>query len=281
VTGVPPNCLNTKATTFCLTGGVLIDKNGGAGREQLTFSIAVPTPDGGVEIRIEPGASAVIVGANGSGKTRLAVFIENELKLGAHRISAHRALSLNTAVPKISERMALLGLRTGFVNEKAQFAHRKIQRWQQQEAVSLLNDFDYLVQALFADQTNKSLKTHQTIRSGGAGPAERTRLEQLAEVWERLLPHQELRLTGDNVRVSGRGSEAEYGRPIRAPPWYASRAVLVRLLRRAVAFLRSNPQEIDDLPSVGCCALMRHVSAHLQIPLSGGERKAQAKGTSR
>jgi hypothetical protein len=47
----------------------------------------------------------------------LAVKIEEDLGERAHRISAHRALALNTDVAKISERNALAGLRTGYANE--------------------------------------------------------------------------------------------------------------------------------------------------------------------
>ena len=71
------------------------------------------------------GTSLVFVGANGGGKTRLAVHIEQALQLKAHRISAHRALTLNPNVAKISEKEALMGLRTGYPNEKAEVGHEK------------------------------------------------------------------------------------------------------------------------------------------------------------
>jgi len=61
----------------------------------MTFQIHIPGSSEPFVLRIESGSSAVIVGANGGGKTRLAVFVENQLKLNAHRISAHRALALN------------------------------------------------------------------------------------------------------------------------------------------------------------------------------------------
>lgn len=173
----------------------------------MTFQIALPTPNGPFQIGIDHGSSAVIVGANGSGKTRLAVFIENGFQLRAHRISAHRALNLNTAVPKIAERVALLGLRTGLASESAKLGHRIGQRWNGHEATWLLNDFDFLIQALFADQTNKALATHQRVRSGQSGPAQPTALERLAEIWHRLLPHRQIILSGDNIEVSVGGSQ--------------------------------------------------------------------------
>ena len=90
----------------------------------MEFKIVVPLQNGEEEIDVDAGSSLVFVGANGSGKTRLATFIENTLALSAHRISAHRALNLNPAVPKISESKALGGLRTGHAADKVEIQYR-------------------------------------------------------------------------------------------------------------------------------------------------------------
>ncbi len=150
----------------------------------------------------------MFVGANGGGKTRLAVHIENLLGQNAHRISAHRALALNPSVAKISEKQALLGLRIGHAGEGANATQRTGHRWHGKEATSLLNDFDFLVQALFADQANKSLETHKKVRLGDHSPALPTKLEKLVEIWERLLSHRKLNVSGDDIEVSG--SMAQY-----------------------------------------------------------------------
>src|SRR4051794_5519801 len=106
----------------------------------MTFNFSVPTPSGTMDFQVEPGTSILFVGANGGGKTRLAVKIEGDLGENAHRISGHRTLTLNPSVAKVSERMALLGLRTGYPNANAQLGHRIGQRWQSNAAVSMLND---------------------------------------------------------------------------------------------------------------------------------------------
>ena len=116
------------------------------------FSIPRSSPSDPLLINIEPGSSVIFVGANGGGKTRLAVHIENSLRTAAHRISAHRALTLNPTVAKIDEKSALRGLKFGYTTEDAGENYRVGHRWQSKEAVSLLNDFDYLVQALFAER---------------------------------------------------------------------------------------------------------------------------------
>ena len=111
---------------------------------------------------------------------------------------------------KISERNALAGLRTGNPEENAQIGQRAWGRWQHNSAVALLSDFDFLVQALFAEQCNRSLVTHRERREGSLAEAIPTKLERLVEIWQRLLPHRELHVTGDNIEVSISGGSAKY-----------------------------------------------------------------------
>src|SRR5215210_2491184 len=105
----------------------------------MTFVFSVPTPSGPKDFRVEAGTSLFFVGANGGGKTRLAVKIEEDLAGNAHRISAHRALSLNPEVPKVSERAALRGLRYGHEGDTIGLQHRLGTRWGGKAAVQLLN----------------------------------------------------------------------------------------------------------------------------------------------
>jgi energy-coupling factor transporter ATP-binding protein EcfA2 len=179
----------------------------------MPFNFLIPTHgnDKPVEITIEQGTSVVFVGANGGGKTRLAVHIETEIGEHVHRISAHRALALNPGVPKIKESQALKGLRYGFAGDGAGIAHRNGHRWTHgQQAVALLNDFDFLVQALFADQSRVALSTHNNARTGVTHEAKATKFERLRDVWQHLLPHRELVISGDDIQVRAPGSSDVY-----------------------------------------------------------------------
>lgn len=163
---------------------------------------SIPTAQGSKSVTLEPGASVVFVGANGAGKTRLAVQIEKSLGAHVHRISAHRALVLNRDIPKISEEAAMRGLLYGGSEEMFKLQHRDIRRWGKHAAVHLLNDFDFLQQALFAEQGNRALKTHTAARSGSVGEVVATKFENLKSMWERLLPTKVLVLSGDRVDVA-------------------------------------------------------------------------------
>jgi hypothetical protein len=101
-------------------------------------------------------------------------------------------------------------LRTGYQDVSAQVAHRTGHRWQGKEAVVLLNYFDFLLQALFAEQTNKTLETHTKNRAGDHTQAPPTNFERLAAIWHRLLPHRRLHISGDDIQVSIPGSTARY-----------------------------------------------------------------------
>lgn len=177
----------------------------------MTFNFNIPGPAGETPIAIEPGSSAIFVGANGSGKTRLAVFIEETMGETAHRISAHRALMLNPAVPKIRGAEALRKLRYGWEHVNSTIANRFNHRWTDSKpAVAMLNDFDSLLQALFAEQSVTTLETHTKYRAGTLSNAKATKFETLTEIWQRLLPHRRLVITGDDIQVSIAGATSTY-----------------------------------------------------------------------
>ncbi|MEE1866240.1 MULTISPECIES: AAA family ATPase [Pseudomonas] len=174
------------------------------------MQFTVPTNGDPIEIDVVQGTSVVFVGANGSGKTRLAIHIEAFGGESAHRISAHRALTLNPGVPKIRERQALAGLRFGHPDESAALYHRTGSRWQSKEASALLNDFDYVLQAMFAEQSRTSLETHKSVRDGKNLAANDTKFEKLQKIWQLLLPHRVLEISGDDIQVISPTTGATY-----------------------------------------------------------------------
>jgi hypothetical protein len=67
-----------------------------------------------------------------------------------------------------------------------------------------------VLQALFAEQTNKTLETHTKNRAGDHTKAPPTNFERLAAIWHELLPHRRLHITGDDIQVSIPGSTGKY-----------------------------------------------------------------------
>ncbi len=175
-----------------------------------TFSI--PTVDGDLPLELFPGRTTTFVGANGSGKTRLATFLETKGISNVHRIAAHRALNLNASVNKIPLDHALATLETGITHATKETVqtYREGHRWGGRAEIHLLNDYDPLLQVLFAEQSNTTLKTHRQARFGLPFKPDKTKFEKLEQVWNSVLPHRQLVISGDTIKAKTPDSETEY-----------------------------------------------------------------------
>lgn len=172
-------------------------------------NVNIPKKDNSnLELTLETGKTTIIIGANGSGKTRLAVHLEEQLGEKAHRIAAHRALNLNPNVDKIPETKARQYLTYGNSWDGISISYRKDYRWGNKAPTSLLNDFDRLLQYLFAQQNNLAVENHQKRNRGEKITNSKTKLDILQEVWERLLPLKKLHITADDIRVSSTSIES-------------------------------------------------------------------------
>ena len=172
-------------------------------------NVNIPRKDNSnLELTLKAGKTTIIIGANGSGKTRLAVYLEDKLGEKAHRIAAHRALNLNPNVDKIPETKARQYLTYGGSGNGISISNRKYYRWDNKAPTSLLNDFDRLLQYLFAQQNNLAVENHQKRNRGEEIINSKTKLDILQEVWERLLPLKKLHITADDIRVSSIGIES-------------------------------------------------------------------------
>ena len=115
----------------------------------MTLEIDLEITGSGMPIELRAGLSTIIVGANGSGKTKLAVKCERQLGDKAHRISAQRMLALDPAIEKISEKAARGQLRYGYAKPEDYGGFqqaRNMNRWGQDQPRFILNDAGALLQ---------------------------------------------------------------------------------------------------------------------------------------
>lgn len=150
--------------------------------------ISIPAIDGThVELTFESGGSTVIVGANGSGKTRLATYIERSIA-NTHRIPAQRSIQMNDEVTVAAYERALNELQFGHAGK----GNRAGNRFGGNAAIVPLNDFDFLLRALFAEQNSLAVRYLRDRHAGATPDVPTTKLIQLSNIWERLLPHRRL-----------------------------------------------------------------------------------------
>ncbi len=171
-------------------------------------NVKIPTSSGELSIDLESGRSILFVGANGAGKTRLGVWIEDKISSEkVRRISAHRSLTMSDNLTLISLDRAQSGLSSGLADLGG---IKKAHRWKQNPATALLSDYDFLLQALFADHSRASIEYVEQKRFGSDPEIPNTALLKLKDIWECLLPHRKFRLLEAGIKVIPSNGQSEY-----------------------------------------------------------------------
>lgn len=154
--------------------------------------IQLPTRKGNLntnpEIEFE---QLVIVGANGSGKTRFGSRIEETNLKNTHRISAQKSLTFPREVsPKSKERAEIeffYGYYYESYNDAQHLQQKKSYRWGNKLSTHLLNDYEKLLVLLHTEEFEESLSYKEGRQSKPT-----TKLDVVQEIWEKVLPHRKL-----------------------------------------------------------------------------------------
>lgn len=160
--------------------------------------------------------SVVITGANGSGKTRLGVWIEdNNTPRNVHRIAAQRALQLpDLAQPMPYERAAsqlYYGTYEPDWNENQRLVNKRHTRWGGQPDLQMLSDYALVVSTLFADETRRNREyTNAARASVPTTPPPECSLDVLQRIWAVIFPHRELVIGQDRVSARIPDGDREY-----------------------------------------------------------------------
>lgn len=176
-------------------------------------TITLKFPEGEFKT-VEQGKPIVLLGANGAGKTRLSVKIEelndqnfrnqyNSESFLVHRITAQKSLSLNESIIikglESSEREAITG---GDHPNSSKVGYR----YASNPATNLLNDYSQILSLFFArnNKQNELFYRKSTIASqnNGALPKpDKSLVDQAEEIWAYLLPERTVDLSGNEVNV--------------------------------------------------------------------------------
>jgi AAA domain, putative AbiEii toxin, Type IV TA system len=182
--------------------------------EQMT-PFELPPPMGKTEnIRFEDIRSMVILGANGSGKSRLGARIEQLSGNHAHRFSAQRALTVPDYVQPRTHEQAESTLLYGQFNPNQSAAWhaetRTGSRWGNEPANRMLNDFDQVLELLFADEAKRDRDyTRSAFQVPPADTPPKCKLDKLLEIWAEVMPQRTLSLHNNRVRAATNGRNYE------------------------------------------------------------------------
>lgn len=175
----------------------------------------LPNQDGsGSKVEVEHNGSAVIVGANGAGKSRLGVWIERntEADVVVHRISAQRALDIPEYAIIKSLEQSLNDLLWG--NENSQYAnqaHKWGHKWGGRPETFMQNDYGKVLSTLFATTADRDRKhSDETRRLETYIPVEDAPIDVLIKLWDEILPHRKIVLADGTVKVVDTAHGKEY-----------------------------------------------------------------------
>ena len=161
-----------------------------------------PKKTGGEKVQISDARSIVIVGANGTGKTRMGAYVEKAAGAMAHRVSAQRALVIPQFVQPQTHDQAqstlLYGNYQPSYNRDTYVANRLGNRWQGEPYTFMLNDFQQVLALLFADEDKRNRDYTRPARETlpDAHPP-KCKLEKLQEIWSAVMPQRSM-VIGDN-----------------------------------------------------------------------------------
>lgn len=163
-------------------------------------------------VEIDGPCRIVVVGANGAGKTRFGIWLEdkNQSRMTVHRISAQKALSIPEFAPVKNVEQAEKELLFGRSDQHANVSRKVHDRWGGQPATHLLSDYERLLALLFAkDAERDRLHTHETRQAGAYVPVPESPIDVIVRIWGELMPHRVIRFNDGKVLV-GNEAVSEY-----------------------------------------------------------------------
>lgn len=198
------------------------------------MQIEIPTPEGMLPIPLEPGRPVILLGPNGTGKTRLGIYIDDQEACGAsHRIAAQRSLELPDEI--LSE-----------TYEKAIGSHRRDKadkRRPRPSPGSMEYGYDQLLTTLFAEHYRAFEHAHGASNGRKKSIRPTTLLDGLQALWSDLIPHQSLLFSEGTVRTVPNGGVAE---PLEASQMSDGERLIVYVLGQALLLDRGEVLIVDE-----------------------------------
>lgn len=232
------------------------------------FTLALPNQDG-TNTEIKTDQSIVIVGANGSGKTRLGTWIEfnSPQRDLVHRISASKSLSMPDSTTPMSIDLAEKSLLFGHeqVRPGEEQHYKTHSKYGNKPATFLQNDFSKLMAYLFSDETEENAKLKAALRNKKEKiDPPLSRLDRLKAIWESILPHRKLVIGG--LKIETQIGDAN-GEKYNASEMSDGERVIFYLIGQCLAAPQNGIIVIDE-PEI-------HLHKSIQQPLWNAIEKAR------
>lgn len=185
----------------------------------MAFAYHLPDETGNKIKHQTESNSVVIVGANGSGKSKLGAWMEQKDMMGVHRIGAQRSLNFRENIPLQNFTQAEAAVLYGNADTNESLKSKKYFRWKEgtQYTTTLLDDFENVLAALIALTNNENAEyvadCKKAEREGKEKPSTtKSSLDKLIDVWNEVFPQRGLRMKDSKFLTyfEKNGMEEEY-----------------------------------------------------------------------
>lgn len=180
-----------------------------------TYVYHLPDADGESREYETSVNSLIVIGANGSGKSKLGAWIEQQDFEGVHRIAAQRNLNFSERTPLKSYSEAEDAVFYGSSEEAYRKGKQQRWDWGKSYTTKLLDDFDDVLAVLIAQLQNENQRYVEDCKRaeerGEEKPHTReSSLDRLLTIWGQVFPHRSLRMTDAHFTALIPGDDAGY-----------------------------------------------------------------------
>lgn len=202
----------------------------------MSYKYWLPTENGGKYEKTTIQNSVIIVGANGSGKSKLGAWMEQQNPEKVHRVGAQRKLNFKEdfALKSYSEaeKIVLFGHTNGNAGSKS------IYKWKtNQYTTKLIEDYEDVLAALLALKNNeqdvfiKQFEKAKATNSLSGLQKPETVVDKLVSIWEEVLPQRDLTVEDSkflaSIKSSGQYSATQMSDGERAVLYLAAQVLCV------------------------------------------------------
>lgn len=168
------------------------------------FKYNLPNKNGQVEEVITSNNSLIIIGANGSGKSKLGAWLEQQDLQNTHRVGAQRSLNfgefINLKSYEQAENLLFYGKEDG--KDKGYRWN-----WGKEYTTKLLQDYEYVLSAIIAMKNNQNDKFIKECKEREAQSQQHnnvpeTVIDTLKRIWHNVFPQRDIDFHDSKVTAS-------------------------------------------------------------------------------
>lgn len=165
----------------------------------MAFTYWLPNEQGQKQEHRTESNAVIIIGANGSGKSKLGAWMEQQSFAGIHRVGAQRSLNFGDSIPLKSYSEAENYVLFGTNDQNRVRNNDKGARWDwgNSYTTKLLDDYGNVLAALLALNNNEIASFFDLCRKAEQENKEKpstpqTVLDKLTQIWKTVLPQRDL-----------------------------------------------------------------------------------------